>query len=251
MDQNLIQAGQANFNLPHDVVPLPSGGIFYKSKKKSVKVGYLTAADENILISAAVNSQSITMSLLESKVYEPDLRPRDMLDSDVEAIMIFLRNSSFGPEYTVTLKDPKTDKPFEVTVVLEEFNIRKPENPADENGFFVTKLPKSGIQVKLKPLTYAEKFEIDKMVESYPQGMVAPRTNWYLGKVIVEVNGDSDLMAISNFIQTLPIMDSKYIRTFLKENVPSLDLRKVAKAPSGENVPFEITFGESFFRPFF
>jgi hypothetical protein len=46
-------AGQDNFSLPHDIVSLPSQGIFYKNKKKSVKVGFLTAADENIIASAA------------------------------------------------------------------------------------------------------------------------------------------------------------------------------------------------------
>lgn len=50
MEQDLINAGSDGFNLPHDVVTLPTGGIFYKSKKKSIKVGYLTANDENILI---------------------------------------------------------------------------------------------------------------------------------------------------------------------------------------------------------
>ena len=39
------EIGKSNFDLPHDVVILPSGGIFYKSKKKSIKVGYLTASD--------------------------------------------------------------------------------------------------------------------------------------------------------------------------------------------------------------
>ena len=93
MDQNLINAGQANFNLPHDVVPLPSGGLFYKSKKKSVKVGYLTAPDEDILMSSAQNSDSnIVLNLLGSKIYEPDLRPHDMVEADIEAILIFLRN---------------------------------------------------------------------------------------------------------------------------------------------------------------
>jgi len=46
--ENEIQYGQMNFNLPHDVVPLPSQGLFYANKKKSVKVGYLTAQDENL-----------------------------------------------------------------------------------------------------------------------------------------------------------------------------------------------------------
>jgi hypothetical protein len=45
MEQELLKAATENFNLPHDVVVLPSGGKFYKSKKKSVKIGYLTASD--------------------------------------------------------------------------------------------------------------------------------------------------------------------------------------------------------------
>jgi len=34
---------QEGFNLPHDVVELPSRGKFYKNKKSALKVGYLTA----------------------------------------------------------------------------------------------------------------------------------------------------------------------------------------------------------------
>ena len=94
MDAQLLQAATENFSLPHDVVSLPSGGIFYKSKKKSVKVGYLTANDENIIINAAINAQeNLVLTLLRSKLYEHDLRPEELLEGDVEAIMIFLRNS--------------------------------------------------------------------------------------------------------------------------------------------------------------
>jgi hypothetical protein len=46
-------------------------------------------------------------------------------------------------------------------------------------------------------------------------------------------------------------MDSKHIRKFLKDNVPSLDLTRNIISPSGEKVTFEITFGVDFFRPFF
>ena len=56
MEQDNSAYGQVGFNLPHDIVALPSGGVFYKSKKKSVKVGYLTAADENILMSVKTNN---------------------------------------------------------------------------------------------------------------------------------------------------------------------------------------------------
>ena len=75
------QYGQQEFNLPHDVVTLPSQGKFYKNKKKSVKVGYLTAQDENILISAS-RTDNVVNKLVKNKIYEPDLRVEDLLEGD-------------------------------------------------------------------------------------------------------------------------------------------------------------------------
>jgi hypothetical protein len=251
MEQNLIDAATQNFNLPHDMVQLPTGGIFYKSKKKSVKIGYLTANDENYLIGAGRSSENIILKLLRNKLYEHDLRPEELLDGDVEAILIFLRNTSFGPEYSINLTDPATDKPFVGTILLDELNIRKTEVKPDEDGTFTTKLPKTGVTVKLRPTTFNDTIELDRMADQYPAGRQVPRITWKLLKHIVEIDGDQDKSKISLFIDTLPIMDSKYIRKFLKENEPSLDLKRSVIAPSGELVSFEIAFGVDFFRPFF
>jgi hypothetical protein len=252
MDSNLVNAATENFNLPHDVVQLPSGGIFYKNKKKSIKVGYLTANDENILAGAAQNSgQSIILTLLRNKIYEHDLRPEELLEGDIEAVLIFLRNTSFGPEYVVTVTDPKTDKSFDVTILLDELNIKRTEFNPDENGMFITKLPRSGNSVKIRPLTYSEILDLEKMADQYPVGRVAPTITWRLNKMIQEVDGITDREKIAAFIETLPIMDSKHIRNFIKNNQPSLDLEKTVTAPSGEKVSIKITFGAEFFRPFF
>ena len=251
MEQDIVNAGTENFNLPHDVVQLPSGGIFYKSKKKSIKVGYLTATDENSLMSGQGTNDNIIMSLLRNKIYEHDLRPEELIDGDVEAILLFLRNTSFGPEYTVSLTDPQTKKPFSHSVILDELDIRKTEVKPDENGLFTTVLPKSGVTVKLRPLTYADTLEISAIVDTYPVGRVAPIVTLRLMKHIVEVNGDSDKSNIAIFVSTLPIMDSKYIRKFIRDNQPSLELTRAAIAPSGEKISFEISFGVEFFRPFF
>jgi hypothetical protein len=252
MEQDLINAGTEGFNLPHDVVTLPSGGIFYKSKKKTIKVGYLTANDENILIGAAQNANTnIILTLLRSKIYESELRPEELLNGDVEAIMIYLRNTSFGPEYEINLTDPKTGKLFKTTVILDELNIKQTNSKPDENGLFTTTLPKTNSTVKLKPLNYSEVLELGKLNEQYPSGRVAPTVTWRLNKQIQEVDGVTDKGQISMFIESLPIMDSKFIRNFMRDNEPSLDLRKTTNAPSGELVSFEITFGVEFFRPFF
>ena len=247
MENQSRDYGQANFSLPHDVVPLPSQGVFYKNKKKSIKVGYLTANDENILMGGG---NDMTQNLLRSKIYEPDVRIEDLLEGDIESILIFLRNTAFGPEMELSLSDPITKKPFTGTVRLDELNVIKGQLPL-EDGTFVTTLPKSQATVKLKPMTYGEIMEVQKMAESYPQGRVAPKVTWRLNKQIIEINGVQDRSEISKFIDQMPIADSKYIRKFMDENEPKLDLTRTVIAPSGEKLTVNVGFGVDFFRPFF
>ena len=43
----------------------------------------------------------------------------ELLDGYIEAILLFLRNTSFGPEYKVTQIDPQTDERFTSTILLD------------------------------------------------------------------------------------------------------------------------------------
>jgi hypothetical protein len=252
MDNQLLQAATENFTLPHDVVALPSGGRFYKSKKKSVKIGFLTATDENLILNSFKgNSDNVVLTLVRNKLYEHDLRPEEMIEGDIQTILLYLRNTSFGPEYNLILNDPQTGKSFEHTEILDEIDFKKTEVSPDDEGYFTTTLPKSGSTVKLRLLTYGEVVELERLGDTYPKGRVVPTVTWKLNKQIVSVDGSEDRMTISKFIDSMPIMDSKYIREFLNKNQPSLDLTRSVIAPSGERVVFNITFGVEFFRPFF
>lgn len=245
--EDISQYGQENFSMPHDVVQLPSRGIFYKNKKSSVKVGYLTAADENILMG---RSDDVTMQLLRNKLYEPGMKPEELLEGDIEAILIFLRNTSFGPEMEMSLKDPVTGNEFKTQVLLDELNINKGAEP-DTDGTFSATLPVSGAQVKLKPLTYGDGLELRKIFESYPQGRVVPRVTMRLVKEIQSINGSTDKGEITKFVEQMPIADSKFIKKFMNENEPRLDMERIVMAPSGEKLTVNVGFGVEFFRPFF
>ena len=239
--------GQENFTLPHDVVQLPSQGIFYKNKKKSIKVGYLTASDENILMGGA---NDLTMTLLRAKIYEPDIKVEELLEGDVEAILIFLINTGFWPEITLNVTDPVTKKPFKSNVLLDQLNIINGQQP-NEDGSFTTLLPKSQSTIKLKPLSYGEIIEIGKLAETYPQGRVVPKVTWRMQKEIIEVDGSTDKASIAKFVESMPISDSKFIRKFMNENEPRLDMTKTIIAPSGEKLTVNVGFGVDFFLPFF
>ena len=247
---NASQYGQMEFNLPHDVVQLPSQGKFYKNKKSSLKVGYLTAADENILLGQK-NADNIVSTLLRNKIYEPDFNPDQLLDCDTEAILIFLRNTSFGSEYTFTLRDPKTQKEFEATTNLDELNVIQPKITPNNNGLFELKLPVSGKTVKCKLLNNSDVKSLQKLQDQYPDGVIAPVVTKRLEMMVEEMDGNSDKTTIAQEIQTLPIADSKHIRNMMRDAEPRLDLERVFMAPSGEKVSVRITFGAEFFRPFF
>ena len=250
MEDNTRQYGQQDFNLPHDVVTLPSKGLFYKNKKKSLKIGYLTAQDENILINAA-RTKGIVNELVRNKIYEPDMRVEDLLEGDLEAILIFLRNTSFGPEYTFKLKDPKTNKDFEQVLRLDELDIVEPKHTPNEDGTFTIRLPKSGNSVKCKLLTVGDLDDIENIMSQYPPNVTPPRITTRLEKQILSVDDNTDREFISKFVLNLPIMDSKHIRNTLNECEPKINLERVVNAPSGEQVNVRVTFGVEFFRPFF
>jgi hypothetical protein len=49
----------------------------------------------------------------------------------------------------------------------------------------------------------------------------------------------------------MPLADSKFIKKFMIENEPKLDMVRVVIAPSGEKLSVNVGFGVDFFRPFF
>jgi hypothetical protein len=248
---NAESYGQMDFNLPHDVVKLPTKGLFYRPKKESLKVGYLTANDENMLMSPNISSDGIVYSLLKNKIYEPGFDVNQLLNVDVQAILIFLRNTSFGSEYNFSVTDPATNKKFDITLQLEELNVKKAIHEPNEDGFFNFQLPKTKKNVKFRLLNLKDEKEIDTLSDSYPQNMVAPVVTKRLEKHIVEIDGITDKSKISEFILNMPISDSKDLKKFIKECEPQLDLTRYITAPSGEKVTVNLSFGVEFFRPFF
>ena len=129
--------------------------------------------------------------------------------------------------------------------------FRKPNVEPDDNGTWTVTLPKSQTSVTIRPLTYKEITEINRQGDNYPQGRVAPKVTWRLQKQIVAINSDNTPQTIAKFIDTMPIMDSKFIKNFLDTNEPKIELKRTITAPSGSKVDVEIAFGAEFFRVFF
>ena len=238
-------------NIAYDVVELPSRGVHYKNNKKSVRVAYLTASDENILSSPnIIQSNTLIDELLKRKILDRDIQVEEIVEEDRQAILIFLRNTSFGCEYNIRLVDPKTNEEFVVTEDLGSLSFKEFNLTPDVNGEYKFVMPKSNIDVTFKFLTRKQEMEIEEMSKNWNGIDVAPVVTKRLEMMIQTVAGVRDQMNTRNFVLNLPIKDSQDFRRFVSENRPSLNLTKKTKAPSGEIVEYSIGFGVEFFRPF-
>tara|TARA_R100000988_G_C3981298_1_gene157133 strand:+ start:495 stop:1253 length:759 start_codon:yes stop_codon:yes gene_type:complete len=238
--------------LPYDMVSLPSQGVFYKSKKKSVKVTYLNASDENLLATPSLqaNGELINM-LLSRKILDKDINVMDMPECDKEAVLVFLRNTAFGSDYTVTLTDPKTKESFETTIDLSVLKTNEVGVELDNNNEFDHYLEVSKKKVKLSFLTPQHERTLKQIDEQNKNAAVNTYMTKQLEMLIKEIDGVRDPMTIAQFIQTMPIRDSQNIRKVIRENSPSLDLTIPVLTPSNEEINARITFGVEFFRPFY
>ena len=238
--------------IAYDVVELPSKGIYYQNKKKSVRVSYLTASDENILSSPTlINNGTVIEELLKRKVLDRDLPIDEMVEEDRQAVLIFLRNTAFGTDYKITAVDSKTKQEFDAIIDLSTVKIKDFNLVEDTNGEYPYYMENSKINITFVFPTMKQEKELEEIKKSWNGIGVAPIVTKRMEFMIKSVEGNRDPMNIRNFIEKLPIKDSKDFRKFISENKPGLDLTKTIKTPSGDEIQVELGFGVEFFRPFF
>jgi len=238
--------------IAYDVVELPTKGIYYKNKKKSVRVAYLTAADENILSSQnLIASGKVVDELLKRKIIDKDLSVDEIVEEDRQAVLIFLRNTAFGSEYTLTANDPKTNEQFSVDVDLSQLKVKDFTLEEDVNGEYPFYMEKSKTNITFQFLTMKQEKEIDEIRKSWNGNGVAPVITKQLEFMIKSVGGNKEQMSIRQFIESMPIKDSQDFRKYVEDNKPGLDLSQTTTTPSGDTIQVQIGFGVEFFRPFY
>jgi len=236
----------------YDVVELPSKGIHYPNKKKSVRVAYLTAADENILSAPNfINSDSMIGELLKRKVLDRDIDTDDLVEEDIQTILIFLRNTAFGSEYEITTTDPKTNKPFNTKIDLGSLKVKDFNLVGNSDDEFSYYFEKSKVDITFKFLNKKQEREIEKIKTGWNGLGAPPIVTKRLEFMIKSIGGNKDQLNIRNLVENLPIKDSQDFRKFVEENKPGLDLTQTVTTPSGENIQVNIGFGVEFFLPFF
>lgn len=149
-------------NVQYDIIPLPSNGECYPSKKGRIPVAYLTAADENIMSSPnIIRDGKVAELVLKRKILDKSIKVEDLCDGDIEAIILWLRMTSFGPKIVVNTINPDTRKSYETEIDLSELKYKEFNLKGDENGNF-DYTTESGTKFKFK---FLNRFDIGKILE--------------------------------------------------------------------------------------
>jgi hypothetical protein len=251
----LASLNEPQINASYDVIPLPSEGKLYPSKKKAIKVAYLTAADENILSNPnLMESGKFLEILINRKVLEPDLRYANLHVGDRNAILIWLRATGFGHEYPIQVFDPKTGEPFEHIIDLSEIKTIPLGAEPDKEGYFDYTTPTSKVPIKFKLLTNSDVDGIETHTEEIKTTLgpeFVEAITYVLEKQIIEVNGDRTIGKIKSFVQTMRAGDSRALRKYIDKIESGVDMQLNIKTPGGESLNTFLPFNLEFFWPKF
>ncbi len=155
-----------DFEIPHDLIPLPSKGLIYKNIKSKIPVAYLTASDEDLITSPNLYMDGKVIDLLlRKKILDRNINPDYLCKGDRDAIIVWLRASGYGSKMPVVVNDPSTNESFEYdadlsTLKFKEFNL-KPNN----NGYFEFKLPTTGHVIEFNFLNHKDEMDYEKFLK--------------------------------------------------------------------------------------
>ena len=154
----------------YDVLPLPSNGMCYPVTSPlrcgRIPVAYLTAADENIIASPNVYRDGKLLDIiLERKILDKRINVSDLSSGDRDAIILWLRATSYGEDFPISTTNPKTGKRYNVTIKLSQFGYNDFDLESDENGLF-TYTTSNGDEIKFKFFTNEDEEKLKNIITS-------------------------------------------------------------------------------------
>ena len=249
---NQIKSMENKFNLPTEMVELPSKGLPYPItsplSEGKLEMKYMTAKEEDILTNTNYIKQGVVIDkLLQSLIVTP-IDYNDLLVGDKEAIMIAARILSYGKDYEVQHEG----KPVIVDLTtLQNKEIDVTIFTKGKNEFSFT-LPHTKNVVTFKLLTHAD----DKAIDQEVKGLLKinkdniTEVTTRFKRMITSVNGMREVKDIREFVDKyLLAIDARALREEYSRISPSMDLTFKYTNENDEEEDVNLPIGITFFWP--
>lgn len=250
---------EVGFDIPVESVPLPSKGAIYPvghplSNETNVDIKCMTAKEEDLLTSTGlIKNGTVISKLLQSCILNKTIDPDDLLVGDRNALLIAIRVTGYGPEYSAKVTCPECDAQFENDFSLAGLEV-KPlggKSLAPNTNLFEYTLP-SGHRVEFRLLTGRDEADISALEKRNKKlgRTVESTVTSRLFHSIVSINGETDRNKLQRVVQNMPVRDSRALRNHIDSVEPSVQMKQWAKCTScGEESEVRIPLGVSFFWP--
>ena len=249
-----------DMDIPVDMVPLPSQGLVYPNDHplhNAVSVEYraMTAREEDILMSQAlIKKGTVLNEHIRACVLDKSLDVTSLLSGDRNALMIAIRASGYGAEYTPVYTCPTCNHKNKLEVDLTSLGIKALELEPVEPGIneFAFKLPLCKKTVHFKFLTSSDEEEILKEANAKKRkGLL--NSNLVTSRLIhsiVSVEGLENKAKLVKFVSFMRAADSLALRRYIDDNEPGVDMEvdfQCLACDDGGAV--QLPMGPSFFWP--
>ena len=239
----------AEFNLPTEIIELPSQGKLYAPdsplSKGTIEMKYMTAKEEDILTNQSYIRDGVVLDKLLQSLIVTKFNYSDLLIGDKNAIMVAARILGYGKDYKFTYAGE------EQVVDLSQIDnlpLNEEVENSTSNNFSFT-LPQSKNTVTFKLLTHGDEKKIEQELKGLEKlnKTNSPVVTTRLKHQITSVNGEEEKPKIREFVDNyLLAQDSRALRERIKQIGPDVDLTFF---PEGSNRKVDIPIGLSFFWP--
>jgi len=261
-----------NFAVPTEFVDLPSKGLFYPSNHPlhgvdSLEIKHMTAKEEDILSSQSLIRKGLAIDrMLQSVLINKDVQVKDLLIGDKNALTVAARVTGYGADYVTTVTCPacSTEQEFDFDLTdvdmtgasfdREELNDQLEGVEITDSNTFLVDLPKSNHQVELKMLTGADEEKLTKFQKQRDKTKGKVQTSTVLTdtlkSIITSVSGIKDRKQINQFVDNMPAMDSRYLRSVYQKLIPNIDMTQTFSCSEcGHEQDLEVPVTTDFFWP--
>ena len=251
-----------SFVAPTEFVELPSKGSYPEGHplcgQEVIEIRFMTAKEEDILSSQTLLKKGLAIErMLDSLIIDKNIKAQDLLIGDRNALIISARISGYGASYLTQIMCPscggRTEVNFDLNskVVFESSENEKLKLAKLDNGNFTTKMPYSKFQIEFKLLDGKDEQRLSKLMADKKKRKMAETTLTDQFKLmIVAIEGHKDRSIISKYVDNMPTMDSRHLKTAYKEAAPDVKVKDSFECTScGYEQEMEVPFNTDFFWP--
>lgn len=231
-----VQGGGFSFVVPTELVELPSQGKFYPEGhplhgKQEIEIRQMTAKEEDLLTSRALLKKGIAIDrLISSIIVDKRINADSLLIGDRNAIIIATRIAGYGNMYETKVTCPACEATQDYNFDLHNHSTYDGSEASDlgivqnEDGTFNVRLPRTGVEACFRLMNGRDEKTLLASLQNQRNSKVENNITRQLSTILVSVNGDSSMQAKQYFVDNVPSIDSRHLRTAYKMAAPNIDL---------------------------